>query len=69
MGKLKFKNDDGEIVEFEIKPNRRIEITDNDGNKYEIKPYKFGGIEVLASDGSLSIKPSVSNMIVLETNT
>ena len=52
---------------MEISPHQRIEITDNDGNGYEIKPYQFGGIEVMASSGKLCIKPSVSNMIVLET--
>jgi hypothetical protein len=54
-------------VEVEIRPHRRIEITDNDGNRYEIKPDKFGGIEVMASEGSIAIEPHVSNQITIKT--
>ena len=67
MSKLKFKNENNEWVEIEIKPNRRIEVTDNDDNRYEIRPDKFGGIEVMASDGSIAIEPRVSNQIVIKT--
>jgi hypothetical protein len=38
MSTLKYKNDNNEWVEVEIRPHRRIEITDNDDNRYEIKP-------------------------------
>ena len=68
MNKLRFNNDNDEWVEVEIRPHRRIEITDGDGNLYEIRPDKFGGIEVIASDGSISIEPRVSNQIVIKTN-
>lgn len=68
MNKLRFKNDNDEWVEVEIRPHRRIEITDGDGNRYEIRPDKFGGIEVIVSDGSISIEPRVSNQIVIKTN-
>ena len=67
MSTLKYKNDNNEWVEVEIRPHRRIEITDNDGNRYEIKPDKFGGIEVLANEGSIAIEPRVSNQIVIKT--
>ena len=68
MNKLRFKNDNDEWVEVEIRPHHRIEVTDSDGNRYEIRPDKFGGIEVMASDGSISIEPKVSNHIVIKTN-
>ena len=68
MNKLRFKNDNDEWVEVEIRPHRRIEVTDSDGNRYKIRPDKFGGIEVMASDGSISIEPRVSNQIVIKTN-
>lgn len=67
MSKFRFKNDNDEWVEIEIGPYRRIEVTDNEDNWYEIRPDKFGGIEILASDGSIAIEPSVSNMIVIKT--
>lgn len=68
MAKLRFRNDNDEWTEIEIRPHRRIEVTDSDDNRYEIKPDKFGGIEIVASDGSVSIEPRVSNQIVIKTN-
>lgn len=68
MNKLRFRNDNDEWIEVEIKPYRRIEMTDNEGNLYEIRPDKLGGIEVIASGGSISIEPKVSNHIVIKTN-
>ena len=67
MSKLKFKNESNEWVEIEIRPNRRIEITDNDDNRYEIRPDKFGGLNIMTADGSLSIEPHVSNDITIKT--
>lgn len=67
MSKLRYKDDNNEWVEVEIRPHRRIEITDNDDNRYEIKPDKFGGIEVMASEGSIAIEPHVSNQITIKT--
>ena len=67
MSKLRFKNENNELVEIEIRPHRRIEITDSDDNCYEIKPDKFGGIEIVASDGSISIEPHVANHITIKT--
>ena len=67
MSTLKYKNENNELVEVEIRPHRRIEITDNDGNRYEIRPDKFGGIEIQASDGSIAIEPHVSNEITIKT--
>ena len=68
MAKLRFRNDNDEWTELEISPHRRIEVTESDYNRYEIKPDKFGGIEIVASDGSVSIEPRVSNQIVIKTN-
>ena len=67
MGKLRFRNENREWVEMEIPEHQRIEVTDNDGNRYEIKPDKFGGIEILANDGSISVNPRMSNQIIIET--
>ena len=46
---------------------KRIVIQDNDGNRYRIHPDKFGGIEIMAEDGKVSIEPNVSNVITLKT--
>ena len=67
MSKLKYKNENDEWVEIEIRPHHRIEITDNDDNRYEIRPDKFGGLNIVAADGSLSIEPHVSNDITIKT--
>jgi hypothetical protein len=67
MSTLRYKNDNNEWVEVEIRPHRRIDITDKDDNRYEIKPDKFGGIEVMASEGSIAIEPHVSNQITIKT--
>ena len=67
MSKLRFKNDSDEWVEIEIRPHRRIEITDNDDNRYEIRPDKFRGLNITAAEGSLSIEPHVSNDITIKT--
>jgi hypothetical protein len=67
MSTLKYKNDNNESVEIEIRPHRRIEITDNDDNRYEIRLDKFGGIEVQAADGRIAIEPHVSNEITIKT--
>ena len=67
MGKLRFRNENREWVEIEIPEFQRIEVTDNDGNRYEIRPDKFGGIEIIANDGSISVNPIVSNQIIVKT--
>lgn len=67
MSKLIFQNSNDEWVELEIKPHRRIEITDSEDNRYEIRPAKFGGIEVIAVDGAVAVEPKVSNQIVIKT--
>ncbi len=64
---LRFKDSDDIEKVVEIGPNRRVEIEDEGGSRYEIRPDKFGGIEVLASDGALAIEPKVSNQIILKT--
>lgn len=56
-----------EWKEIELKEHDRIYITDSEGNEYELKPYKFGGIEILANDGTINIHPSVSNCIRIST--
>jgi hypothetical protein len=67
MGRLRFRNENREWVEMEIPEHQRIEVIDNDGNRYEIRPDRFGGIEILANDGSISVTPIVSNQIIVET--
>lgn len=67
MGKLRFRDGNREWQEMEIPPNQRVEITDDDGNRYEIRTDKFGGIEILANDGSISVNPRMSNQIIVET--
>lgn len=67
MGKLRFRNKNREWVEMEIPEHQRIEVTDNDGNVYEIKPDKFGGIEIIANDGTITVNPRMSNHITVET--
>ena len=67
MSKLRFKNENNEWVDIEIRPHCRLEITDNDDNCYEIRPDNFGGLNIVAADGSMSIEPHVSNDITIKT--
>ena len=46
---------------------KRIVIEDNEGSTYRIQPDKFGGIEIIAEDGKMSIEPNVSNHITIKT--
>lgn len=65
--KISFKQK-GEWIEAEIPKNTRIEVTDNEGRSFEIRPYRFGGgIEVLANEGTMIIRPRVSNQVVLQS--
>lgn len=46
---------------------KRIIIEDNDGNRYRIKPDKFGGIEIMAEDGKMTVNPHMANVIIVKT--
>lgn len=67
MAKFKFRDSNKEWKEIEFGEYERIYLTDKDGNEYELKPYKFGGIEIIANDGAIRISPSVSNCIRIDT--
>lgn len=43
-------------------------IYDNDGNEYRVSTDKFGGLEIIATDGHLLIQPHQSNHITIITS-
>lgn len=55
---------DGEIV---VQSTNVVVVVDSDGNQYRISQNKFGGIEILAEDGPVSIEPRVSNQLAIKT--
>ena len=65
--RIRFKQN-GEWTDAEIDKNTRLEVTDDNGHEFEIRPWKFGGgIDVLANNGTLNIRPMVSNQVVLQS--
>ena len=66
MTKLKYKHEDQE-TKVTLENYQRLYVYDDNGNEYAIKADKFGGIEICANDGKISIEPSVSNIITIKT--
>lgn len=66
MTKVRYNHEDQE-TEVTLNKYQRVYVYDNNGNEYAIKANKFGGIEICANDGKISVEPSVSNLIVIKT--
>lgn len=66
MTKLKYKYEDQE-TKVTLENYQRLYVYDDNGNEYAIKADKFGGIEICANDGKISVEPSVSNVITIKT--
>lgn len=66
MTKLKYKYEDQE-TKVTLENYQRLYVYDDNGNEYAIKADKFGGIEICANDGKISVEPSVSNIITIKT--
>ena len=66
MTKIKYKHEDQE-TEVTLSKHQRLYVYDDNGNAYAIKANKFGGIEICANDGKISVEPSVSNLIFVKT--
>lgn len=66
MTKLKYKHEDQE-TKVTLENYQRLYVYDDNGNEYAIKADKFGGIEICANDGKISVEPSVSNVITIKT--
>ena len=66
MTKVKYKQEDQE-TEVTLLEYQRLYVYDDNGNEYAIKADKFGGIEICANDGKISVEPSVSNLIIIKT--
>ena len=66
MTKVKYKHEDQE-TEVTLAKYQRLYVYDNNGNEYAITANRFGGIEICANDGKISIEPSVSNLIIIKT--
>lgn len=46
---------------------KRIVIEDNDGNRYRVIADKFGGLEIMAEDGKMTVEPHMANVIIVKT--
>ena len=64
---MELKYTDKEYKEVEVSDIERVIVTDKDGNRYQIKTDRFGGLEIMAEDGKISIEPSVSNLLTIKT--
>ena len=66
---MKFEYKDKNYKTVKVEETTRITLQDVDGNRYRVTQNRFGGIEIMAEDGKLSIEPNVSNVVVLKTLT
>lgn len=46
---------------------KSIRVYDDNDHEYMIESDKFGGLDIIANDGSLAIEPYVSNNITIKT--
>lgn len=66
---MKFEYKDKSYKTVKVEETTRIVMQDKDGNRYRVTQDRFGGIDIMAEDGKLSIEPNVSNVVVLKTLT
>lgn len=66
MVKISFR-ENGEWREVRIEKHTCVHFFDNDNNDYEIRADRFGGIDIIAVDGKISIEPCMSNNITIKT--
>ena len=66
MKKIKYKHEDQE-TEVMLSKYKSLYVYDDNGNENANKANKFGGIEICANDGKISVEPSVSNLIFVKT--
>lgn len=66
---MKFEYKDKSYKTVKVEETTRIVLQDKDGNRYRVTQDRFGGIDIMAEDGKLSIEPNVSNVVVLKTLT
>ena len=52
---------------IEVDEVSRVILQDKDGNRYRVIADKFGGLEIMAEDGTLSIEPHMANVIIVKT--
>lgn len=64
---MELKYTDKGYKEVEVSDTERVIVTDKDGNRYRIKADRFGGLEIMAEDGKISIEPNVSNVLIIKT--
>lgn len=66
MAKIRYKVG-SEWCEVEIRKYTCVHFVDDDNNDYEIRADKFGGIDIIANNGKISIEPCMSNNITIKT--
>ena len=64
---MELKYTDKGYNNIEVSDTERIIVTDKYGNRYRIKADRFGGLEIMAEDGNISIEPNVSNLLTIKT--
>lgn len=66
MAKIRFK-ENGEWREVELQKHTCVHFIDEYNNDFELRPDRFGGMDVIANDGKISIEPCMSNNITIKT--
>lgn len=64
---MNFEYIDKNYKTVEVDESSRVILQDKDGNRYRVTADKFGGLEIMAEDGKLSVEPHMANVIIVKT--
>lgn len=64
---MNFEYIDKNYKTVEVDESSRVILQDKDGNRYRVIADKFGGLEIMAEDGKLSVEPHMANVIIVKT--
>lgn len=64
---MNFEYTDKNYKTVEVNESSRIVLQDKDGNRYRVIADKFGGLEIMAEDGKMTVEPHMANVIIVKT--
>ena len=64
---MNFEYTDKNYKTVEVDEVSRVILQDKDGNRYRVIADKFGGLEIMAEDGKLTVEPHMANVIIVKT--
>lgn len=64
---MNFEYTDKNYKTVEVDDASRVILQDKDGNRYRVIADKFGGLEIMAEDGKMTVEPHMANVIIVKT--